>query len=132
MRMSTDKMTVAEKEKAGHVPPVLVVDKPYWFEDFAKKGNDDFVFVRVNGDGMEPTLRAGEIVLAQPGSQMLSDGVYVLNLHGRRLVRRVNVLKDGVQIYGDNSKYTPKTYTFEEAKTRIEVIGTVIAVLRQM
>jgi len=52
-------------------------------------------YVLVNGDGMLPTLLPGELVMVNMAIQTLSDGLYLLSIRGRQLVRRVNVLTSG-------------------------------------
>ena len=70
--------------------------------------------------------------MINPAVRSLSYGVYVLKYHGHGLVRRVNNLLDGFEIFGDNPRYRPKTSTLDEARARIQVNGAVVGVLRQL
>ena len=81
-------------------------------------GQRHVAYVRVNGDGMLPTLLLGELVSVNMAIQTLSDGLHLLSIHGRQLVRRVNVLTSGFEISGDNQKYKARTYTAEEIEAR--------------
>ena len=54
-------------------------------------GQRKVAYVRVKGDGMLPTLLPGELVMANMALQTRSDSLHLLSIHGRQLVRRVNV-----------------------------------------
>jgi len=89
-------------------------------------------YVLVNGDGMLPTLLPGELVMVNMAIQTLSDGLYLLSIRGRQLVRRANVLTSGFEISGDNQKYNAQTCTAKEIEARIGVLGLIVAVLRRI
>ena len=83
---------------------------PRYGTEMTGTDNDTLLTVRVNGDGMLPTLLPCELVMVNMAIQTLSDGLHLLSIHGRQLVRRVNVLTSGFEISGDNQKYNAQTW----------------------
>ena len=74
-------------------------------------GQRNVAYVRVNGDGMLPTLLPTELVMVNMALHTLSDSLHLLSIHGRQLVAKgVNVLTSGYEISGDDQKYRAQTY----------------------
>lgn len=78
--------------------------------------NKEYYLVMHFGDSMEPTLRDGDFVLVEhPASEPFNDGLYVLRMGKRRLVKRLQVVPPGVHILkNDNPKYSD--YRSDESK----------------
>ncbi|KXV47099.1 peptidase [Gluconobacter albidus] len=63
-------------------------------------------FVRVQGDSMTPTIRSGETILVDYTPQDIVDGLFMLSLHGRLIVKRLSI-KDmhNISVISDNPRY---------------------------
>ncbi|GAN89878.1 transcriptional regulator phage repressor [Gluconobacter frateurii M-2] len=63
-------------------------------------------FVRVQGDSMTPTIRSGETILVDYAPQDIVDGLFMLSLHGRLIVKRLSI-KDmhNISVISDNPRY---------------------------
>ncbi|MEW9272948.1 LexA family transcriptional regulator [Gluconobacter oxydans] len=63
-------------------------------------------FVRVQGDSMTPTIRSGETILVDYAPQDIVDGIFMLSLHGRLIVKRLSI-KDmhNISVISDNPRY---------------------------
>lgn len=66
--------------------------------------------VRVHGDSMAPTLLAGETILIDTGVRRVDvSGIYVIEAHGDRLVKRIDrKLDNSLMIISDNPAYPPE------------------------
>ncbi|PIE02255.1 MAG: hypothetical protein CSA81_07760 [Acidobacteria bacterium] len=89
--------------------------------------------IQVSGDSMEPTLENRDFILFDKSDQNLRDGMlYVLNLNGTLLVKRLLTMFDGsVVIRSDNSAYADQQVTPEHA-SRLAVLGRVVWFSRNM
>lgn len=63
-------------------------------------------FVRVQGDSMTPTIKSGETILVDYAPQDIVDGIFMLSLHGRLIVKRLSI-KDmhNISVISDNPRY---------------------------
>jgi len=79
------------------------------------------------GDSMEPDIRDGDMLLLDTSDQTFRHfGVYVIEVRGERLVKRVQRKFDGSLILiSDNAKYLPESIDAELAKD-VTVVGRVI------
>jgi phage repressor protein C with HTH and peptisase S24 domain len=87
----------------------------------------DLLLIRVHGDSMEPTLRAGDVILVDgSASRPNREGIYVLRLGDALLVKRLQVLP------GRKIRVTSDNATFEswmidvDANTDATILGRVI------
>lgn len=83
--------------------------------------------IDVRGDSMSPTIDGGDLLLldTRPG-QTKSEGVYVINLNGSLLVKRLRIRLSGViEIVSDNPKYGSETISGEELE-RLVIVGRVV------
>lgn len=83
--------------------------------------------IDVRGNSMSPTIDGGDLLLLdiRPG-QAKSEGVYVINLNGSLLVKRLRIRLSGViEIVSDNPKYGSETISGEELE-RLVVVGRVV------
>ena len=79
--------------------------------------------VTVEGDSMEPMLRAGDEVLVDRTPRLLRDGVYVVRLGDTLLIKRVaSPAKERLSLLSQNVAYPP----VEVALSEVEVIGRVV------
>lgn len=79
------------------------------------------------GDSMMPTISPGDLVMVDTSKRFLSgDGIYVLNLFGNSLIKRVQVMFDGsVEIVSDNPAYKRQTIRGDELQA-LSVAGRVV------
>ncbi|NIG74697.1 S24 family peptidase [Klebsiella sp. Ap-873] len=85
-------------------------DLPENFRPYAAFGRCDtsnLFLVQMPDDGMEGTLRCGELLLVEPYNQDAAywwDGIYYYELRGSLYVRRLQRVADGILIRADNKK----------------------------
>ena len=79
------------------------------------------------GESMTPTIRDGNTLLIDTTDRTFRNfGIYVLEINGQRLVKRVQRKHDGsLVLISDNSAYQPDTVD-KEAADDIKVIGRVV------
>ncbi len=79
--------------------------------------------IAVEGDSMEPVLRAGDEVLVDHARHSFRDGIHVVRRDETLLVKRVASLGNArFQLLSDNPAYPP----IEVAADDIEIIGRVV------
>lgn len=83
--------------------------------------------IQVRGDSMATTLLDGDTIVIDEGVQVVEvDGIYVLDVHGRRLVKRVQHLVDGsLVLISDNQSYQRETISRGLAR-EVRVIGRMV------
>jgi len=93
----------------------------------------NLALINVKGDSMEPTLSNGDLILIDLGIHGVDDNaIYVLQLNGSLLVKRIQKKFDGsVVIKSDNSVYDPEVLT-ESGINQLRVIGRVVWCGRRM
>lgn len=82
------------------------------------------------GESMEPTIRAGEFLLASRAENHLKpgDGIYVVRLDGHILVKRLQLLPGGrLIISSDNPAYKPYEIKLDDG-VDFAIIGKVVLV----
>jgi hypothetical protein len=82
--------------------------------------------VRVQGDSMEPTLKAGDDILvdSSDATERLRDGIYVLRIDDALNVKRLAVAPGGrLSIISDNERYPPMERRRED---NVEIVGRVV------
>jgi phage repressor protein C with HTH and peptisase S24 domain len=79
------------------------------------------------GESMTPTVRDGNLLLIDTGDQTFRNfGIYVLEINGQRLVKRVQRKHDGsLVLISDNSAYLPDAVPKDDAKD-VVVVGRVV------
>ena len=89
--------------------------------------------INVTGDSMEPTLSEGDLILIDMSHRGVKDNaVYVLQLNGALLVKRIQHKLDGsVIVKSDNAIYDPERIGSEAVDT-LNVIGRVVWCGRRM
>lgn len=79
--------------------------------------------IAVEGDSMEPLLRAGDEVLVDRRAQPFRDGIHVVRMGETLLVKRVAALGSGrFALLSQNLAYPPQ----EVAADEIEIVGRVV------
>lgn len=83
--------------------------------------------VQVEGTSMSPTLLDGETIMIDEGiSEVVADDIYVLEIYGRRLVKRVQHLFDGTLVLiSDNNAYQAERLPRDVARD-VRVVGRMV------
>lgn len=112
-----------------------------WIYNWLHANPSDLYFIYVQGDSMEPVLRAGEAILVNRNcSHAQYDGVFVLIMDGTLLVKRLQSLPGGrVRVSSDNPAYQPfevrKSSLYPEDQAGgdgLAIIGRVVWAGRRM
>ena len=109
--------------------------KEDWIRQELRARPDDLRLIYVEGDSMEPDLRAGDIVLLDHTDTLASrEGVYVLRMDGALLVKSLQRLPGGiVKVNSRNPSYeafTVKIADIEEPNG-FAIIGRVVWTCRR-
>lgn len=88
---------------------------------------DEIILEIAVGESMEPNIRNGDLLLVDSADQTFRNfGIYVIEVRGERLVKRVQRKFDGSLILiSDNKVYQPESIPAELAK-EVQVVGRVI------
>lgn len=83
--------------------------------------------VDVLGDSMFPTLQDSETIIVDEGAvEEPVDGIYVIDLYGRRLVKRLQFKLDGsIVLISDNEKYEREVISRGQARD-IQLVGRMV------
>lgn len=89
---------------------------------------EDLNLIRVSGDSMEPTLRAGDVVLIDHRAQRPDrEGIYILRLGEMLLVKRLQALPGGlVRVVSDNPAFAPWEISLEKIGSDMAILGRVV------
>lgn len=79
------------------------------------------------GDSMAPTIRDGSLMLLDGSDQSFAQfGIYVLEVEGERLVKRIQRRLDGsIVLISDNASYE-RDYVPAEGVAAVKVVGRVV------
>lgn len=93
-------------------------DKPTGFLHFPSQyadtlgSADSLEIVRVTGDSMEPSFKAGDQVMIDTTAP-LRDGVYVIRLDDQILLKRIQLIEPGkLRLISDNHIYPPQEIVY--------------------
>lgn len=78
---------------------------PFPAEWLSRFGSADLKLVRVAGDSQEPELRDGDMVMIDTADDRLRDGMAVVRLDDRLLIKRVQVLGGTARLRSANTAY---------------------------
>lgn len=101
-----------------------VVFSFHWMRRNLGQTTGELTTVQVQGDSMAATLLDGETIMIDQGITTIEmDGIYVLEVFGRRLVKRVQHLYDGTLVLiSDNLAYQKETIPRDAARN-VKVLG---------
>lgn len=89
----------------------------------------DLCLIRVSGDSMEPTLRAGDVILVDTRARHPDrEGIYILRMDGMLLVKRIQAMPGSqLQVSSDNAAFAPWTIKLAQlAEADLAIIGRVV------
>ena len=83
--------------------------------------------IDVDGDSMAPMLTHGDMILVDTtDGKGVTEGIHVINLGGRLLVKRLRPLVDGsVEVASDNERYGSEVVPAEQLD-QLKVVGRVV------
>lgn len=109
--------------------------KEDWIRQEVRARPEDLRLIHVDGDSMEPDLRAGDIVLLDTTDTLAKrEGIYVIKMDGALLVKALQRLPGGVvKVISRNVAYEPFTVTASEVENPngFSVIGRVVWACRR-
>ena len=117
-----------------HVVDVLAF-KEDWIRQELRASPADLRLIYVEGDSMEPDLRAGDIILIDhTDTAARREGIYVIRMDGALLVKQLQRLPGGiVKVISRNPAYEPYTVTTDQIEhpNGFAVIGRVVWACRR-
>jgi phage repressor protein C with HTH and peptisase S24 domain len=98
-----------------------------WVRSVCGIGPNDVLLETATGESMTPTIRDGNTLLVDTTDRTFRNfGIYVLEINGQRLVKRVQRKHDGsLVLISDNTAYQPDTVD-KEAAGDVVVVGRVV------
>jgi phage repressor protein C with HTH and peptisase S24 domain len=83
--------------------------------------------IDARGDSMSPTIESGDLLLLDTRSgSAKTEGIYVINLAGALLVKRLRIkLSGSVEVMSDNPRYASETISGSELE-RLVMVGRVV------
>lgn len=89
---------------------------------------DDLCLIRVSGDSMEPTLRAGDVILVnRQACKPDREGIYILRIGDMLLVKRLQAIPGGkVKVTSDNQAFDAWTISLDDAGGDVIIVGRVV------
>ena len=89
---------------------------------------ENLCLIKVSGDSMEPTLRAGDVILIdRSAGRPDREGIYVLRLEDALLVKRLQLVPGGsIKVTSDNAAFEPWTINRSSPPADLTIVGRVI------
>jgi transcriptional regulator with XRE-family HTH domain len=114
---------VETEDQQADVAGVLALECEFMRQTLGRQG-PGFMTVQVAGDSMEPTLADGDVIIVDTAQNRIDvSGIYVVELQGNLLVKRVQLRIDGsLVLKSDNPAYEPETIQAGAAHT-LRVLG---------
>ncbi|MBF0438741.1 MAG: helix-turn-helix transcriptional regulator [Magnetococcales bacterium] len=116
-------------------PTLSDPEPPHWLRDVLnlEMNLSETALIRVKGDGMEPTLRAGDLMMMDQMDQTIqSDAIYLLKIEGEWIPKRIQHGLDGsLMVLSDNPAYLPITVSADK-RSEIVIAGRVIWIGRRI
>lgn len=114
----------------GHLekPDDALMFKADWIRFELGARPEDLNLIRVSGDSMEPTLRAGDVVLIDHRAQRPDrEGIYILRVGDMLLVKRLQALPGGqVRVISDNPAFAPWEISIDKIGADMAILGRVV------
>lgn len=107
--------------------------KADWVRNTLGVAQKDLALISVKGDSMEPTLSNEDLILVDMRKSRVEDNaIYVLQLDGTLLVKRIQRKLDGtLHVMSDNSRYQPEIVGADRSAD-LHVLGRVVWSGRRM
>lgn len=110
-------------DQQADVAGVIAIECDFMRQTLGRQG-PGFMTVQVAGDSMEPTLADGDVIIVDTAHNTIDgSGIYVVELQGNLLVKRVQLRIDGsLVLKSDNPAYEPEQIQAGAAHT-LRVLG---------
>lgn len=116
---------------AGYKDCLLALSET-WTREVLKAHPADLHIVSVDEDSMEPTLRPGDLVLVHTSNCLPTrEGVYVLDMEGVLLLRRVQFMSQCLRLFSDNPVYE-SCLIHREEMDMVHILGRVVCMFRPL
>lgn len=104
-----------------------------WVRTELNTSPKNLVLISAIGDSMEPTLRAGDLLLIDRGSEgVKQDAIYAFAMNGELRVKRMQLKLDGsLVVRSDNSKYEAESLNNDQIGS-LHIVGRVVWSGRRM
>ncbi|UCZ57152.1 hypothetical protein LGV61_02425 [Desulfurispirillum indicum] len=97
-----------------------------WIECHLRISKEVVWSLCMQGDNMDPTLRAGDILLVDGSCKEVAiEGIYLICCDGMHAVRRVQRMGSTLTLSNDNSAY--RDTDLDVSRKGLEIIGRVVA-----
>lgn len=97
---------------------------PQWLRGKINCNPSDLSLVTVRGDSMYPTLQDGDLLLVDRQVAEPRDGIYVFQMEGELLVKRLQRLPGGLfSVISDNPKFSPFSVNPSDPGLDFAIIG---------
>lgn len=98
-----------------------------WLRHVLRLNPARLALIDVDGDSMAPTLAHGDMILVDTTEgEGVREGIYVINLGGGLLVKRLRPLMDGsIEVASDNTRYATEVVPAEQLD-QLKVVGRVV------
>lgn len=109
------------------------VFKKHWIKVVMGLDPKRLVLISVVGDSMEPTLRAGDLIMVDLRENRVGeDAIYILRFDGLLIAKRLQRMLDGnIHIRSDNPAYKEQVVS-KSATADIHIIGRAVWVGRRI
>ncbi len=87
--------------------------------------------IEVKGHSMAPRINDGDYVIVDKTGFFDYDGIYVLQIDGMLLVKRLQVTTKGLKIISDNRRFDEDFYDPDNDQRSVSIFGKVILVINQ-
>lgn len=117
----------------GDAPRFIAMEEAYLSRAFGV-GARELAVMPADGESMEPTIRAGELMLFDRSEHgcRLRDGIFIVRLEGALVVKRLQPLPGQVvEVKSDNPAYTPYTLRLDPG-TDFAILGRVVVIFRRL
>ena len=104
----------------------VALEEGFFRQNLGSK-REDVVTITADGDSMDPTIRDGDLLFVDTSVHDIDNSrIYVLEVNGRLLVKRVQLRLDGsLVIKSDNPRYDPEVVVPSE-RDPLRIIGRVV------
>lgn len=109
-------------------------DMRLWLDVERRPARKDRCLILMEGDSMEPTLRAGDILLVDCRDVTAQrDGIYILRADNTLLVKRLQRLPGRrLKISSDNPAYVPFELDLKQQTDEFVIVGRAVGVGRRI
>ena len=99
-----------------------------WIQNKLGTVPEKLVAITVSDDAMEPTLKNGDVILVNLNiGHVIDNAIYVLNVDGTLMVKRIEKLVGGgMAIRSDNKSISPDQPIDREQAAKLNTVGRVV------